>query len=728
MGFLTGDVRGSYFVALAAVAGLTLASQWVIQSALASASGDASAINIAGRQRMLSQKLTKAAWVRLATEEAETSAAALAEFENSLLEFVNAHEFLADVVKGDPESQAQYQGVDPLHGNLVLAANALLDKPGARVALEQLAQAEAVFLPEMNTLVGALERAADKRVQQLRQVESILMWVTLVVLLLESLFIFEPLRRSLRERVSDLVKAKEIAERSSRVQDEFLSAMSHEIRTPLNGVIGMSELLMDSELSPQQRELAATCNRSSVVLLSLVNDILDYAKVKSSEVQLETRPFLPEQVIAEVAQLIAPQLAERPVELIVEGPEDFNLEVHSDPLRVRQVLINLASNAAKFTLSGQVQLRWLISDQGASEQTLIFEVEDSGVGIPSDRREAIFERFTQADSSTTRSFGGTGLGLALSREWADRMGARILLQSEVDRGSLFRFEVPLAAQAQRRPQAKAHLARGRRLAVLIQHPEQCAAHARIVRQLGGAPLEFHSFAELAELGEEQLSAMDVVLVEREALEEGGAARPLPKGLRAEAIILLGRFGDPLEASSERAAGTAHPATFTLYRPLQLHALVECFEALWTSDDAKDKAPTGPGTTKPFAGLKVLAVEDNPVNRRLLEAHLKHLGCQSVFANDGLEALQRAAEETFELVLMDCQMPNMDGYTASSEIRKLDGGSELVIIALSANTLPEHFERCKTALMDDCLSKPYSRQGLREAIQTWVPRFVGRAEA
>ncbi|MHC4378961.1 MAG: histidine kinase dimerization/phospho-acceptor domain-containing protein, partial [Planctomycetota bacterium] len=329
----SSSIRRSYLLALAAIATLTLAAQWAVQAALDRAEGDASVINLAGRQRMLSQKLTKAALSTEFIADEQVRASSSEELSRALELLSSSHVELADAASGDPRTASQYARVDVLFGQLLDAAETVrATEPGSRgQELSELARAEAAFLPEMNSLVGNFESVADGRILRLRRVELALLLATLLVLTLEAFLIFEPLRRALTQRVDELTEARDVAERATRAQDEFLSAMSHEIRTPLNGVIGMSELLLESELTPQQMELAITCNQSSKVLLALVNDVLDYAKLESGEAELEILDVQPEGLLVEVAQLVAPKLSGTSIELIVDGPREPDLNVQADP-------------------------------------------------------------------------------------------------------------------------------------------------------------------------------------------------------------------------------------------------------------------------------------------------------------------------------------------------------------------------------------------------------------
>ncbi|MHC4895159.1 MAG: response regulator [Planctomycetota bacterium] len=357
---------------------------------------------------------------------------------------------------------------------------------------------------------------------------------------------------------------------------------------------------------------------------------------------------------------------------------------------------------------------------------LIFEVQDTGIGIAPDRREAIFDRFTQADPSTTRQFGGTGLGLSLCREWVDRMEGDIQLESQLGEGSLFRVCIPLPSAPVGVVPDRTGVARDRRVAIVLESPQQRAAHTRLLGQLGAEILEFSTLEGLAGLPSEELGRLDAAVVDRRFLDDPQTAARYPVGLAPQRVLALNRAGDPLDLPQALSGdGEREPVAGVLYRPVRRSSLASSLSGLWSEpvDQARAALP-GKGEER-LAGLKVLAVEDNPVNRRLLEAHLRHLGCEFTFACDGVEALERAEQADFGLVLMDCQMPRMDGYTASSKLREMPQGLDVVILALSANTLPEHARKCEAAGIDDWLGKPYTREDLREILLRWIDRAPAR---
>jgi len=512
----------------------------------------------------------------------------------------------------------------------------------------------------------------------------------------------------LEEALSRAEKLAVEAQKAADAKSRFLATMSHEIRTPMNGVIGMSTLLAETALTEEQADYVRTIRHSGQSLLGIINDILDFSKAESGKLEIERIPLDLRSLVEDSLDIVAPQAAMKGLELVSQFQSAMQCHRIGDPGRLKQVLINLLGNAIKFTSQGLVMVRV----SGGAGNRVVFEVVDSGIGIPATKLDLLFKPFSQVDSSTTRRFGGTGLGLAISRQIVDAMHGRIWAESKEGAGSIFRFEVELECLAPVHPTGPARF-KGMKLS-LISASLHSKLHFQSLVHEWDLILKTYPTSEYM-LADYPSFRPEVVILDLPG--KGAGKLPLLTGVTVPVIIASWSGLENLPGT--RLGGRRIVMTKPIRREVLQRALGRIREG--ASESASDEVPTplGGGSRSPLSlpGLSVLMVEDNPENQRTLLATLRKLGLSADIASNGREALGALNDKHYDLLLMDVHMPEMDGLEATRRIRRYyTRGSQPRIIAMTASLMQEDLLAIQQAGMDDVVSKPFEIKDLSEAIR------------
>jgi two-component system, sensor histidine kinase and response regulator len=630
-----------------------------------------------------------------------------------------AEELVLSDFGGDPP-----EGLALILDEIGLAARDLSSSSGARAPMSR--SAAILLKSRIDYIYSELRdyvlRINNDTLQALERQKTEVAGLTILILVSSAIafaaaVLTYALNRSRKRLFGLMVEQREAALASSRAKGEFLSNMSHEIRTPMNAIIGLSYLALKTSLTPSQRDYLKRIQTSGQHLLGVINDILDISKIEAGKLSLESIPFELEKVLDNVANLTAEKAGAKGLELIFETDEAVPRDLVGDPLRIGQILINLSNNAVKFTEKGEIGIRIRLRESSERSALLYFEVKDTGIGISDDQKAHLFRSFEQADGTITRRYGGTGLGLAISKNLAGMMGGEIGLESAPGEGSTFWFTARLGKGEERRRLVPEPDLRGRRMLVADDNEHARDVIADMLRSMTFVAEAVDSGqAALDELGRAasegrpyDIAFLDWQMPGMDGIETARAMRARAVS-PATFVVIVTAYGREEMIREAEAAGIEN----VLIKPVSSSILLDTAMHLLGASRQERRAVEDYSLREADAGMqgaRVLLVEDNDLNQEVATEILQRAGCAVSVARDGAEAIGKVEAGEFDIVLMDIQMPVMDGLTATREIRKLPRLAGLPIVAMTANAMAEDRDRCIASGMSDYVTKPIDPEAL-----------------
>ena len=581
----------------------------------------------------------------------------------------------------------------------------------------------------LNAVVTEYQKESEANVHLIVQTKTLLWLFTLLVLLLEVMFIFRPMvnyavskAKKLREQNVELKQAKIAAEQAARAKTDFLATMSHEIRTPLNGVVGMTNLLLNTSITAEQREFVDTIRLSSDTLLTVINDILDFSKIELGRIVLEEEPIEMRTFIEETFDLFAAKALNKNIELLYLVEDEVPSWLRGDVTRIRQILANLINNALKFTEQGEVFVSVKLHSQSEKNIELLISVIDNGVGIPKGKLNKLFKAFSQVDSSPTREYGGTGLGLVISKRLCELMGGQIWVESEVNKGSIFSFTLKMnicdAPKSLFEP--KIELLQGQHVLVVDDNVNNQRILNHLLHSWNCSTTTVGS-GEKALVWLEHDNKCNVVIIDRympemDGIQLANAIHKIPK--RQELPLIVLTTIDELENNLEE---TKLLFQASICKPIKQAHLLNMLNYVFTGEKNKRHVRTTKidSSLSKRLPLRILLAEDDIINQKISLLTLEKMGYNIDVANNGLEVLSALEEKSYDIILMDLHMPQMDGLTASKTIVKQYPASERPkIIATTASAMYNVRKQCVEAGMDDYMTKPLQWRNLENMLEKW----------